>query len=164
VHTSDEEISLEQVRETAKSYTSFRDLLKPSGIRLKCFQSCRPGPHAFTTGVQLDDCLRGIDTFRNHVGAELCIYKIGITSNPIIRFRNYQEEGFTIMWVIHYTLDAASAGVVEMLEAGLISHHINVRSNRNVRKGGDGNLSAQSPPYCTYIVGGRADVGCWHRK
>jgi hypothetical protein len=164
VLTSDDDMLLEQVREAAKSCKSFKDLLNPYGICLKCFQSCRPGPHAFTTGVQLDDCLRVIDTFRNHVGVDLCIYKIGITSNPIIRFRDYQEEGFTMMWVIHYTLDAASAGVVEMLEAGLISHHINVRSNRNVRKGGDGNLSAQSPPYCTYIVGGRADVGCWHRK
>ena len=91
------------------------------------------------------------------------IYKIGITHDCSSRFELYKEKGWDQMTVM-YTND--NLGLVEMLEAALISHHSGTKQCRNVARGGEGmrdrSLNPKfDPPYFCYCVVARADRARW---
>ena len=60
---------------------------------------------------------RQIDAFREHMGVSLCVFKIGVTSNPAERFLSYSVKHFAAMWVVY---SGSDLGMVHMLEAALI--------------------------------------------
>ena len=99
-----------------------------------------------------------VNVFRNKIGIRLCCFKIGITSNPWIRFGGYLKKGYNTMWLISAS---ASIDTILMLEAALISEfgkHIGCQNRPG--SGGEGSLNSDTPPpppYFVYIAGGRAD-------
>ena len=107
-----------------------------------------------------------ITSFREQIGVRLCCFKIGITSNPLIRFISYIKKGYTHMWLISVS---HSIDLVQMLEAALASEfskHVGCQNQSG--SGGEGALNRENPPfppYFVYITGARADqnrrVG-WH--
>lgn len=96
--------------------------------------------------------------FRETIGIRLCVFKIGVTSNPVSRFALYKKSGFTSMWVI---ATSDSTDLIHMLEAALISEfgkHVGCRIKPG--SGGEGALNRANPPkppYFAYVSGGRAD-------
>ena len=110
-----------------------------------------------TAGTILQGCLNHIERFRNQMTRSLCIYKIGITTNPVVRFHFYALGNYSKMWLLHVD---DNMGAVEMLEAGLIAMHISEKECRNERFGGDGPTTLDhAGPHFLYIVGARADCG-----
>lgn len=89
-----------------------------------------------------------------------CVYKIGITADPMFRF--YKEptnssptcgyflchEKFVAMRVIFAALTFQEAG---LMEAILIESHKGQPGNRNIRPGGEGKQIGNCP-FFTYIV------------
>ena len=108
-----------------------------------------------TAGTILQRCLREVETFRNKMNKNLCVFKLGLTSNPIVRFRFYQEANYTHMTLLHVS---EIPGVAQMLEASLISSHMTQHGCRNERFGGECPPGSEMEPYhFVYIVGARAD-------
>ena len=99
-----------------------------------------------------------ITSFREQIGVRLCCFKIGITSNPLIRFISYIKKGYTHMWLISVS---HSIDLVQMLEAALVSEfskHVGCQNQSG--SGGEGALNRENPPfppYFVYITGARAD-------
>ena len=94
---------------------------------------------------------------------QLVIYKIGITHDCVSRFGLYQEKGWDLMAILY---KSEELGLIEMLEAALISHHGHARQCRNVLKGGEGLRDKTcnpkfKPPYFCYSVFARADRARW---
>ena len=76
--------------------------LHPQGLRTTC-------------GKILAHSRKQVALFRDHIGAALCVFKIGVTTNnPQERFQGYLSMNFTLMWVICKHDDL---GLVHMLEA-----------------------------------------------
>ena len=73
---------------------------------------------ASTCGKTLLRCKNHVCAFREHIGVQVCVFKIGVTANVPRRFPAYLKMGFTSMWIL-YTGD--EVGLVHMLEAALIS-------------------------------------------
>lgn len=96
------------------------------------------------------------------IGATLCIFKIGVSANPLLRYAAYIEMNYTEMWVIHVS---SSLDTIHMLEAALISAFEPYMGCKNApQSGGEGALNRQKPvkpPYFVYIVAGRADQPRW---
>ena len=115
------------------------------------------GPRT-TCGKILAHSRQQVALFRNHVGAALCVFKIGVTANPQERFQGYLAMNFTLMWVICKHDDL---GLVHMLEAALVAEWHHCTGCRNAaNSGGEGALNRpnhEGPPYYVYITGGRAD-------
>lgn len=115
-----------------------------------------------TAGKLLSYCKSKIICFRERIGIRLCIFKIGVTSNPVPRFEMYKELGFSTMWILAIS---DSVDLVHMLEAALISEfHKHVGCKNREGSGGDGALNRKPPappPYFVYISGGRADQARW---
>lgn len=89
------------------------------------------------------------------MGFDLCVFKLGLTSNPILRFQYYKDANYTHMNLLHV---CESIAVIQMLEAALISFHISERGCRNQRYGGEGPpLHEGVSSHFVYIVGARAD-------
>ena len=91
------------------------------------------------------------------MGLQLCVFKIGVTSNPLVRYLNYRKKNFTSMWVI---FQGTSVKEIHMLEAALISLYQATSGCQNATgSGGEGALNKLDacPPYYAYITGGRAD-------
>ena len=115
-------------------------------------------------GRVLEHCQKMIHRLRLEAGGtELVIYKIGITHDCSSRFELYKEKGWDQMTVM-YRSD--NLGLVEMLEAALISHHSGTKQCRNVARGGEGmrdrSLNPKfDPPYFCYCVVARADRARW---
>ena len=87
----------------------------------------------------------------------LCVYKVGMTTNPVLRFHFYALRNYSKMSLLHVT---ENLGVAQMLEAALIAMHISEKECRNERFGGDGpNTLDHVGPHFLYIVGARADCG-----
>lgn len=112
-------------------------------------------PKANTAGSILQRCLSQVSQFRDRMGRKLCVYKLGLTSNPIVRFDFYKQDNYTHMTLLHAT---SNLGVAQMLEAALIAPNLSEKACRNERYGGEG------PPCCeqqcfhfVYVVGARAD-------
>ena len=103
-------------------------------------QSCKGAFHKFAILEKL--------------GKQLCVYKLGLTSNPALRFQFYKEGNYTHMTVLHVS---CNLGLIQMLEAALIAANIS-ESCRNQRYGGEGPPGSIEEPYhFAYVVGARAD-------
>lgn len=85
----------------------------------------------------------------------LCVFKIGMTANPLLRFHFYAKGNYSHMSLLHVT---KNIGVAQMLEAALIQTHMAEKQCRNEKLGGDGPPTNQDGHYFVYIVGARADV------
>ncbi len=115
-------------------------------------------PRPPTCGKLLSHCRVKVTSFRERVGIRICIFKIGVSSNPIKRYQLYREQGFTSTWILA-TCDTVD--LVHMLEAALIvEFHKHVGCRNMEGTGGDGALNRNPPsppPYFCYVTGGRAD-------
>ena len=130
---------------------------------LKQLGLCYRGLHSQrrpTCGKILSHAKRQVAAFREWVGFQLCVFKIGVTSNPPTRFADYVQKGFTAMWIIFAGDDV---GIVHMLEAALISEFASGTGCQNMAEtGGEGALNRKAspsagPPFYVYVTGGRAD-------
>ncbi|CAK9093015.1 unnamed protein product [Durusdinium trenchii] len=75
------------------------------------------------------------------------VFKIGITCTPFVRWRAYEREGYEQMHLLHVTEEP---GLVQMLEAALISEFQARPGCRNVARGGEGPVGRG--PYFAYLV------------
>lgn len=109
-----------------------------------------------SAGTILQRCLSQVSKFRDRIGRSLCVYKVGLTSNPLIRFQFYRDANYTHMWLLHAT---GNLGVAQMLEAAVISSNLGEKGCRNQRYGGEGPpLKDDSAFHFVYVVGARADT------
>ena len=129
------------------------ELVKAIDLRYKCLPDAQA-----TCGKILSHCNDQINLFRERIGLRLCIFKIGVTSNPINRYLMYRDQGFHSMWVLAVS---PSVDLIHMLEAGLVMafyKHVGCRNQKGT--GGEGALNKKDrapPPYFLYVTGGRAD-------
>ena len=108
-----------------------------------------------TAGTVLQRCLAEVTKFRNRMGRKLCVYKLGLTSNPVLRFDFYKDANYTHMSLLHVS---PNLGLCQMLEAALIASNMSERECRNQRTGGEGPPSSEEEPFhFVYVVGARAD-------
>lgn len=113
-----------------------------------------------TCGKILSHARSQITAYREHIGVRICVFKVGITSNPPRRYASYLKLGFSSMWIITQT---DSRDLISMLEAACISHfscHVGCRNKEE--SGGEGALNQANPPeppFYLYVVGARADRG-----
>lgn len=111
-----------------------------------------------TCGKILLHCTEAVTCFRETIGIRICVFKVGVTSNPMKRYQGYMDLGFHAMWVIAVS---PSIDLIHMLEAALVMEfhkHIGCRNKGGT--GGEGalNKTEKSPgPYYVYVTGGRAD-------
>ena len=108
-----------------------------------------------TAGIVLRHCKDRIQRFRADVGFNVCVFKIGFTSNPIFRFAKYSELNYSRMLLIHVT---QCKGTAQMLEAALIDRHLGDTGCRNEQPGGEGPGHISASYYYVYVVGARADL------
>ncbi len=110
-----------------------------------------------SAGTILQRCISEINRFRDRMGRKLCVYKIGLTSNPCVRFEFYKEANYTNMTLLHVS---DQLGVIQMLEAALIARNRTENACRNERPGGEGPPYSKDDPlsfHFVYVVGARAD-------
>ena len=108
-----------------------------------------------TAGTILHRCFTKVEQFRTHMGRSVCVYKVGLTSNPLVRFQFYLEGNYTRMSLLHVT---GNMGEAQMLEAALIEKNLLEKGCRNEKFGGDGPKHLREEPFhFVYIVGARAD-------
>ena len=118
------------------------------------YQHFRGRQHA-SAGTILQRCRSLVTKFRNGIGKQLCVYKLGMTAKPTLRFKYYQECNYTHMSVLHVS---TNLGLIQMLEAALISDNFSEKGCRNQRYGGEGPPGSISEPFhFVYVVGARAD-------
>ena len=143
----------------SKRYLTKNDNTWPEGLLNHCLPMTTSVP---TAGKVLGHCVDKVTSFRERMGIRLCIFKIGVTSDPSIRFTGYVDKGYSLMWII---AQSTSIDFVHMLEAALILHfHQHVGCKNKGGTGGDGALNRRDPsppPYYVYITGGRADQPRW---
>ena len=118
---------------------------------------CGKGPRSSqpTCGKILAWCKERVTAFRLSMGIRVCVFKLGITSNPVLRYLDYRSKGYSSMWLIH---QSSSSDLVSMLEAALVSEYgkqVGCRNKEN--SGGEGCLERRPPPYFMYVCGARAD-------
>ena len=126
-------------------------ILKAKSIDVRYLDMRSRKPNA---GTVLQHCKAKALQFRKVMGLQVCVFKIGYTSNPIFRFRKYELLNYSRMALLHVT---SCKGAAEMLEAALIDQHIGLSGCRNEQLGGEGPGHIQAPDYYVYIVGARAD-------
>ena len=123
-------------------------------------------PDHVQAGKVLAHCQNCIQRLRFAVGEgslKIVIYKIGITHDCTARFELYKAHNWTRMVVMASSEDL---GLIEMLEAALISHHNRGVQCRNVLLGGEGMRDKDfspkfRPPFYCYCVAARADLPKW---
>lgn len=115
------------------------------------------GPRT-SCGKILAHARKQVVAFREYIGINVCVFKIGVTANPERRIQSYLDKNFSSMWLICVHEEV---GLVHMLEAALVAEFHQVSGCRNAAgSGGEGALNRsnrESPPYYVYITGGRAD-------
>jgi len=113
-----------------------------------------------SSGAVLSHMQQVADVRIENSGASVCIFKFGITAQPLKRWYSYKTQNYLKFTVIHATnsLMEACWG-----EAALIALSEGAKGCRNIRKGGDGPLHVKGdgPPYFIYIVTSRADLAMW---
>ena len=105
-------------------------------------------------GTILQHCKARALSFRRRIGIQVCVFKFGFTSNPIIRFSRYQQLHYSNMLLLHVT---SCKGAAQMLEAALIDQHMGLTGCRNEQLGGEGPGHIEADAYYVYIVSARAD-------
>lgn len=132
-------------------------LMRPYGLLNHCVKPPK-GRQGFTCGKIVAHAMAQISSFRESKGIRLCVFKIGVTSNPPQRFTSYLGQGYDTMWVI---TTSHSVDLIHMLEAACIHHYSPHVGCRNAgQSGGEGALNRVShpdPPFYLYVVGARAD-------
>ena len=127
----------------------------PDGMLNRCMKT---GTRSPICGRILEHCKEKKLSFREAMGIRLCVFKIGVTTDPLTRYQSYREKGFTSMWVI---FSGDSVDLVHMLEAALVSeYHQHVGCRNQKGTGGEGALNRKlcvSPPFYVYVSGARAD-------
>lgn len=68
------------------------DAVKPLGLLNKCMVN---GDRR-TSGKLLSFCKDKVTSFRSKVGIRLCVFKIGVTSNPVVRYKSYVKKNSQI--------------------------------------------------------------------
>jgi hypothetical protein len=121
-------------------------------------------PPSRRAGAVLQHCLICIQQLRGRCGGEeLCIFKIGISSDFVKwRLPHYLEQNFTDAMIIHASMSLTQT---EVLEAACINNYRNLCETRCRNKrdsGGEGTRYASGaprspPPYVLYVVAARAD-------
>ena len=106
-----------------------------------------------SAGRILQRCKRKVQLFRASVGEGVCVFKIGYSSNPILRFASYRLANFSCMTLLHVT---ECRGTAEMLEAALIDVFWELPGCRNEQPGGEGPRHLQADCFYVYVVGARA--------
>lgn len=133
--------------------------VKSENLLYKCLDSNKCNP---TSGAILAHAKEQVDNMQHHVGVGLCIFKIGVTANPLLRFASYLDLGYTTMWLINVS---PSLGLTVMLEAALISEYGYSSGCKNKpNSGGEGAFNRSKPlkpPFFVYVVAGRADQPRW---
>ena len=127
--------------------------VKPFGILNHCVM---PRHGKTTCGRILAHAKNQIQAFRELMGLRVCVFKVGITCNPIRRFISYQELGFTDMWVV---TQSDSVDLISMLEAAcvaLFSAHVGCRNKAET--GGEGALNRSPPPNHLFSCTSQVDV------
>ena len=125
---------------------------------------CLPSGQAAkaTCGKILSHCREQTICFREKIGIRLCVFKIGVSANPITRYLDYLDQGYQTMWLIAVS---PSADLIHMLEAALVSEYCkHVGCKNKEGSGGEGALNRNvkaPPPYFMYVTGGRADQSRW---
>ena len=99
-------------------------------------------------------CKQHASLVRGAFGTEVCVFKIGITHNPITRFPSYRKGNFAAMYLLHCS---GSVDFTNALEKCLIESFQAISGCRNIRLGGDGSMARFEAPYYLYIVAARAD-------
>ena len=131
------------------------------------YQHFRGRQHA-SAGTILQRCRSLVTKFRNGIGKQLCVYKLGMTAKPTLRFKYYQECNYTHMSVLHVS---TNLGLIQMLEAALISDNLSEKGCRNQRYGGEGPPGSISEPFhfvvCCWGQGGQPQTNslkalCYH--
>lgn len=132
---------------------------------LRCQQlhfRCQSAKKPMICGKLLAHCKEQVTSLRERIGVRLCVFKVGITSNPPQRFASYVQKNYCCMWLIAQT---ESVDKIHMLEAAVISHfqqHVGCRNEPNT--GGEGALNRTNrppPPYFLYVTAARADKVPW---
>ena len=129
--------------------------VKPFGILNHCMMPRHGKP---TCGKILAHAKKQIQAFREQMGLRVCVFKVGITCNPIQRFVSYREMGFTDMWVVTMCDSVDSISMLEAACIALFSAHVGCRNKAET--GGEGALNRSpppKPPFFLYVTGGRAD-------
>ena len=129
---------------------------QPLGV----FNKCPPTRRSMnmTCGKILAHAKEHVLAFRQMMGLRICVFHIGVTHNPLMRFQSYLGKAYTHMWVVFCS---DQTYLVHMLEAALISEfaaHVGCRNKSG--SGGEGALNRANcpdPPYFVYVTGGRAD-------
>ena len=123
------------------------------GIRLSYLSF--PRRYNATAGTTLQRCISEVNSFRNKMNRKLCVFKVGLTSSPILRFEFYKDASYTHMSLLHVS---EHLGAAQMLEAALIAMHISEKGCRNERYGGEGPPCSHGEKFhYVYVVGARAD-------
>ena len=131
--------------------------LKSVGLLYHCQRS-----ENILCGKLLKHCKNQVSSLREKIGIRICCFKIGITSNPPLRFASYMEKNFNCMWVIAVS---NSIDRISMLEAAVISEfqkHVGCKNEPDT--GGEGALNRKTraePPYYLYVTAGKADQARW---
>ena len=107
-----------------------------------------------TAGTILQRCFCQIDQFRNRMGRSVCVFKVGLTSNPLVRFSFYKEANYMHMTLLHVS---TNLGSIQFLEAALIAAHVSELGCRNQKYGGEGPPVSEEDFHFVYVVGARAD-------
>ena len=136
--------------------------MKAFGLVNKCLQFEGKVSANMTCGKILSHCLDKVGAFRHGMGLRVCVFKIGVTANPLARFGSYAELNFNSMWLLHMS---NSVDLIHMLEAAMVSSfHKHVGCRNKEGTGGEGALNrlgnVPSGPYFLYVTGGRADQPC----
>ena len=108
--------------------------LQPLGVVNRIMKPRRPKP---TAGAVLSYVRQQVVAFRESLGLTVCVFKIGVTMNPLCRFLDYKSRNYTSMWVIHQGSDVLET---HMLEAALISHFESFMGCRNKPGSGGGKV------------------------
>ena len=120
-------------------------------------------PETRTASTILWHCVKAINCLRNQCGGPaLCVFKIGLTSNPLQRRAAYYKQNFKKFVIIHQVSRGELLGMLEMLEAALIAEfYDNQRCCRNKQLGGESMrdrtfMPRFEPPYFAYCVASNA--------
>ena len=104
-------------------------------------------------------CVDTINFVRGKCGGPaLCVFKIGLTANPIKRREAYRKQNFKQFVIIHEVTRSELLGMLEMLEAALIAQFYDCqRCCRNKQLGGESMreksfVARFEPPYYAYVA------------
>ena len=106
-----------------------------------------PTQQWMTLGEILHMCYMEIASFLETF--PVTAFKVGITTDPNIRFDAYKKDGFTKMVVI---MGTAVLSVVEEAETSMIAEFSQTTGCLNERSGGDGGLARRFPNWPYYFV------------